>query len=167
MQGSRQWINNQPQNIFWKSMKEIIEKQLRTWFAQMTKKYSWLRIKFEFNENRGVFMVSFSPVSQIELSNDFNLDAIKFADEMNERYGNDAPLFTDEETLFKLSADAETVGGYSFFTASNQLPYTTITSAQPQHDVCSCASTIIAQTNAQVGKNFRQTQPEVSFAFAA
>ena len=56
-------------------MKEIIEKQLRTWFAQMTKKYSWLRIKFEFNENRGVFMVSFSPVSQIELSNDFNMDA--------------------------------------------------------------------------------------------
>ena len=84
-------------------MKEIIEKQLRTWFAQMTKKYSWLRIKFEFNENRGVFMVSFSPVSQIELSNDFNMDAMKFADEMNEQYGNDAPLFTDEESLFKLS----------------------------------------------------------------
>lgn len=147
--------------------KENIEKQLRTWFSQMTKKYSWLRIKFEFNEVRRVFMVSFSPVNQIELSDEFNRDAMQFADEMNEQYSNDAPLFTDEETLFKLSADAKTVGGYSFFTASNQLTYTTITSAQPQHDVCSCASAIIAHTNAQVGKNFRKAQPEASFAFAA
>lgn len=90
--------------------KEIIEKQLRNWFSLMTKKYSWLRIKFEFNQRRGVFMVSFSPVSRIEQSDEFNLDAINFADEMNETYGNEAPLFTDEETLFKLSVNAEVVG---------------------------------------------------------
>ena len=148
-------------------MKEIIEKQLRTWFAQMTKKYSWLRIKFEFNENRGVFMVSFSPVSKIELSNDFNIDAMKFADEMNEQYCNDAPLFTDEESLFRLSTNAEVIGGCSFFSAGTTSPYTTIISVQPQHDFSSCASAIIAQTNAQVGKNFRQTKPEASYAFAA
>lgn len=147
--------------------KENIEKQLRTWFSQMTKKYSWLRIKFEFNEVRRVFMVSFSPVNQIELSDEFNRDAMQFADEMNATYGNEAPLFTDEETLFKLSADAKTVGGCSFFSAGTTSPYTTIISVQPQHDFSSCASAIIAQTNAQVGKNFRQTQPEASFAFAA
>ena len=110
-------------------------------------------------------LVSF--VSKIELSNDFNIDAMKFADEMNEQYCNDAPLFTDEESLFRLSADAEVIGGCSFFSAGTTSPYTTIISVQPQHDFSSCASAIIAQTNAQVGKNFRQTQPEASFAFAA
>jgi len=87
--------------------RENIEIQLRNWFTRMTKKYSWLRIKFEFNEVRGVFLVSFSPVCQIELSDEFNLDVMNFADEMNANYGNEAPLFTDEEALFRLSAEAE------------------------------------------------------------
>lgn len=147
-------------------MKEIIEKQLRTWFSQMTKKYSWLRIKFEFNEVRRVFMVSFSPVNQIELSDEFNRDAMQFADEMNATYGNEAPLFTDEETLFKLSANAETVGGSSFFSTVNPSPYTTFIPAQPQYDSCSWTSAV-AHSNEQVGKNFRQTKPEASYAFAA
>lgn len=164
MQGSRQWINNQPQNIFWKSMKENIEKQLRTWFAQMTKKYSWLRIKFEFNENRGVFMVSFSPVSQIELSNDFNMDAMKFADEMNEQYGNDAPLFTDEESLFKLSSNAVIIEAPIFVTTNSPLLSKTIISVQPQR----CSWTPAYEyTPAQTGKNFHQTKNDVSFAIAA
>lgn len=47
--------------------------------------------------------MSFSPVSQIELSEEFNREAMQFADEMNAIYGNEAPLFTDEEALFKIS----------------------------------------------------------------
>ena len=94
--------------------KEIIETKLRTWFSQMTKKYSWLRIKFEFSEVRGVFMVSFSPVSLIEFSEQFNRDAMKFADEMNAEYGNEAPLFTDEEALFRLSDEAEVLYAHAF-----------------------------------------------------
>lgn len=90
--------------------KELIEKDLRTWFDTMIKKYQWLNIKFEWSQDRGVFLVSFSPVEKIELSDEFNEDAMKFADELNFRYGNDAPLFTDEEALFQLSVDAESIG---------------------------------------------------------
>lgn len=36
--------------------------------------------------------MSFSPVSQIELSEEFNREAMRFADEMNAIYGNEAPL---------------------------------------------------------------------------
>ena len=70
-------------------IKDNIEKKLRSWFSQMTKKYTWLRIKFEFNENRGVFMVSFSPKNHIEDSDEFNIDAMQFADKMNVIYGNE------------------------------------------------------------------------------
>lgn len=83
--------------------RDNIKKKLHTWLSSMTMKYNWLQVKLEYKEDRGVFLVSFSPVSQIELSEEFNREAMQFADEMNAIYGNEAPLFTDEEALFKLS----------------------------------------------------------------
>lgn len=69
----------------------------------MTMKYDWLQVKLEYKEDRGVFSVSFSPVGQIGLSEGFNREAMQFADGMNAVYGNEAPLFTDGEALFRLS----------------------------------------------------------------
>lgn len=146
--------------------KENIEKQLRAWASRMTKKYTWLFIKFEFCESRGVFMVSFSPLNQIELSDEFNLDAMQFADEMNAIYGNEAPLFTDEESLFSLSPNAETIAVRSFVSASAPLHYSTSISALPQRAVASWASSSV-RTTAPAGKNFRQTQSEAFYAIAA
>lgn len=77
-----------------------IKSELYAWLSSMTMKYNWLQVKLEYKEDRGV---SFSPVSQIELSEEFNREAMQFADEMNAIYGNEAPLFTDEEALFKIS----------------------------------------------------------------
>jgi hypothetical protein len=136
--------------------KEIIEKKLHAWFSQMTEKYVWLRIKFEFNEVRGVFMVSFSPIYQIEQSDEFNLDAMNFADEMNDEYGNEAPLFTDEEALFRLSDEAEVISAHSF--VSSGKPSTTLVTVQPQRVYASWASAANT-TTAPAGKNFRPTQP--------
>lgn len=147
--------------------RDNIKNKLHTWFSRMIMKYSWLRIKFEYKEDRGVFLVSFSPVSQIELSEEFNREAMQFADEMNAIYGNEAPLFTDEEALFKLSDNAEVVGVCtSFVTVSNPLPSSTVISVQPRRAVCSWTSST-ARTTAETGSNFRQTQLEVSFAYAA
>ena len=143
--------------------KEIIETKLRTWFSQMTKKYSWLRIKFEFSEVRGVFMVSFSPVSLIEFSEQFNRDAMKFADEMNAEYGNEAPLFTDEEALFRLSDEAEVLYAHAFVSSGN--PSTTLITVKPQPTNISWASALCSTTE-PAGKNFRQTPPAL-YAIAA
>ncbi|TGX80496.1 hypothetical protein E5358_12630 [Palleniella muris] len=143
--------------------KENIEIQLRNWFSQMTKKYSWLRIKFEFNEVRGVFLVSFSPVCQIELSDEFNFDAMNFADEMNATYGNEAPLFTDEETLFRLSAEAEVISSHAFVSFGK--PSTTLITVHQQRAYGSWTSAANT-TTAPAGKNFRQTQP-ATYALAA
>lgn len=147
-------------------IKDNIEKQLRSWFSQMTKKYTWLRIKFEFNQNRGVFMVSFSPKNHIEDSDEFNIDAMQFADKMNVIYGNEAPLFTDEESLFALSSNAEVVETRSFISVGCSLPYSTSISIQPHRNIGSWASSL-TRTTAPTSKNFRQTPTEASYAFAA
>lgn len=60
-----------------------IKSELYAWLSSMTMKYNWLQVKLEYKEDRGVFLVSFSPVSQIELSEEFNREAMQFADEMN------------------------------------------------------------------------------------
>lgn len=147
-------------------IKDDIEKQLRSWFSEKAKKYIWLRIKFEFNESRGVFMVSFSPKSHIEHSDEFNIDAMQFADKMNAIYGDEAPLFTDEEYLFTLSPNAEVVETRSFISAGCSLPYSTRISVHPQRNVGAWVSSI-PPTTAPTGKNFRQTPTEASYALAA
>lgn len=91
-------------------MMEQIEKDLHIWFEYISNKFQWLTVKYEFNQERNAWLVSFSPISEIDLSDDFNRDAMTFEDEMNMKYGLKAPLFTDEEQLFKLSPFAKTFG---------------------------------------------------------
>lgn len=88
-------------------MNKKIEEILREWCQNMIKKYEWLTIRFEFNEIQKLYLVSFYPITKIDLSDDFNKDALTFEDKMNEDYGDKAPLFCDEESLFKLSSFAE------------------------------------------------------------
>lgn len=87
--------------------RDKIEEQLRLWFGKMLLKYTWLKIKFEYSEIEKCYMVSFSPSSKINVSEEFSKDALDFEDKMNLEYGDDAPLFCDEESLFKLSSNAE------------------------------------------------------------
>lgn len=146
--------------------KAIIEKELRTWFQLMTKIYGWLRIKFEFNEGRRVFMVSFSPISQIELSDAFNLEVMRFEDKLNDTYGDEAPLFTDEETLFQLSSNAEVIEAYSFTSVGNPLTSEFCIAAHMHNTIDSWARAV-SSTTAKTGNNFRQTTTEASYAYAA
>lgn len=142
--------------------KENIEKQLRTWLEQMVKKYSWLRIKFEFSEVESVYMVSFSPLSHIELSDNFNRDAMLFADKMNAEYGVEAPLFTDDEELFRLSEAAEIIHAIPTSTVT-----TFVTTAYaPTH---SWTSPITPSAYVQTKRNFHPSSSakENNYASAA
>ena len=98
---------------------EIIKEQLNTWFSQMLQKYTWLSIKFEYNDLEKCFMVSFSPKFIISQDEGFCKEALTFENEMNEVYGDYAPLFCDDEDLFTLSSDAELLSNQpknSFYT---------------------------------------------------
>lgn len=88
--------------------KEIKEK-LINWFNVVITKFEWLSIKFEYSDKLKVYLISFSPSSKIDKSDDFCMEAMRFEDSMNAEYGDDAPLFCDEEEYFKLSDNAEII----------------------------------------------------------
>lgn len=86
---------------------EIIEQRLRQWSIDMTDKYSWLTIKFEYNDQHCRYLVSFYPSDKIEGNEDFCKESLAFEDQMYDEFKDDSPLFCDDETLFKLSEFAE------------------------------------------------------------
>ena len=90
-------------------MKSKIEKELREWFKYLVGRYRWLTIKFEYSEKRKAYLVSFSPKDKIDNCEEFVKESAEFEDLMNARYGNDSPLFCDDEKYFRLSPSAEVV----------------------------------------------------------
>ncbi len=86
-----------------------IENTLREYFDTMINRYKWLKIKFEYNEKRGVHLVSYSPKEKIAEDENFLKDSMAFEDKINLQYEDNAPLFCDDEKYFKLSSNAETI----------------------------------------------------------
>lgn len=98
---------------------EEIKNKLVVWFDKMMTKYEWLSIKFEYSNKLRNYLVSFSPSSKIQVSDEFCEESMCFEDEMNKLYGDDAPLFCDDEKYFKLSDKAETVRRNIIFNRKN------------------------------------------------
>ncbi|MBR5086613.1 MAG: hypothetical protein IKX31_06375 [Muribaculaceae bacterium] len=94
-----------------------MEQLIKDWANQMIERFNWLVVKYEYSKKYRTYIVSFSPSSMIDESEDFNVEAIAFNDKMVQIYGDDAPLFTDEEKLFKLTDNAQilTANSYSIF----------------------------------------------------
>ena len=85
-----------------------MKQQLLTWFKSMTAKYSWLSFRYEYSKKLGTFIVGFYPSDKVDSSDEFCLDAITFEDKMSDLYGDDAPLFGNEEECFRFSIKAST-----------------------------------------------------------
>lgn len=83
-----------------------IESELREWFAYMQNKYTWLTIKYEYSEWRECFLVSLSPTSEISKDWDFCDEKMDFTDKLHDEFGDEAPLFCNDESLFELSDKA-------------------------------------------------------------
>lgn len=94
--------------------KTELENILNAWFEDMLSKYDWLSFKYEFDEKRNVFLVSYFPADKINTNDEFCRDAMAFEDKVNYLYGDDAPLFEDEETLFPLSEKAIVISNTKF-----------------------------------------------------
>ena len=86
-----------------------IEKILREWAKDMVNRYDWLTIRFEYNEDRRHYLVSYYPGERIDQCDEFCLESSDFEDSINLEYLDDAPLFCDDERLFRLSPNAETI----------------------------------------------------------
>lgn len=91
-----------------------MKQQIKQWAEEMVSRFCWLTIKYEFSKKLGTYLISFSPSNKIDECDEFNVEALRFADKMNDEFGDDAPLFTDEENLFPLSGNAHIVSFTSY-----------------------------------------------------
>lgn len=85
-----------------------IKSRLYQWSKVITSAYPGLKVRFEYSESREVFLVSLYTAS-VDNMERFSEDVMVFEDEMEYLYGDNAPLFCDNEELFSLSQKAETV----------------------------------------------------------
>ena len=91
-------------------MKDLeVERILRQYAEDLVGRYTWLTIRFEYSEKRSVYLVSYSPRYLISGKTALINEMMDFEDRMNDVYGDDAPLFCEDERLFKLSPEAEVV----------------------------------------------------------
>ena len=97
-----------------KNEKQMMEKTIKEWAINMVRTYTWLTIKFEYNERFRTILIDLVYPPQYGNDEDFHRDALAFNDKMCKVYGDDAPLFTDNEKLFKLSNAAHVVCANSY-----------------------------------------------------
>lgn len=88
-----------------------IKNELIAWFKIITSRFQWISVKYEYSDKLKSFLVSFSPSDKINESDEFCIEAMRFENEMNEKYGDNAPLFCDDEKYFTLSEHAEVIQG--------------------------------------------------------
>lgn len=86
-----------------------LENLLREFSNIMVKRYNWLTIKFEYNEKKQCYLVSYSPKDKIQSDDEFITDSMMLEQMFVDFFGDYAPLFCDEEELFKLSPNAEVI----------------------------------------------------------
>lgn len=86
-----------------------LEHVLKDFLTIMVKNYNWLTIKYEYNDEKDKYLVSYSPKEKIQSDESFMKDSMMIENLFVELYGNYAPLFCDDEELFKLSPNAEII----------------------------------------------------------
>ena len=102
-----------------------VENKLVAWFEMMMKKYTTLSFKYEYSEKRRVYLVSAIVDLDVESYEQYCSDSMAFEDKLAYTYGDDAPLFTDNEQLFQLSANAKEVTLY-VESQEVEMPYTKV-----------------------------------------
>ena len=98
---------------------EEVRNKLLSWSQQITSAYVGLKVRFEYSETRGVFLVSLY-TGEVDDMEGLSVDVMSFEDELEDIYGYDAPLFCDNEELFTLGPEAETIVGISEIPSSQK-----------------------------------------------
>jgi len=103
------------------------EKRLKEWFSQMAAQFKGVRFRYEYSEKKGKILVSYYTSARLQSSDEFYRFVIAFEDDMVDTYGDNSPLFCENEELFKLTENAQS------FAASPIEAY-----AQLKWDVADC-----------------------------
>jgi hypothetical protein len=102
-----------------KNEKRMMEKTIKEWAINMVRTYTWLTIKFEYSKKFRTILIDLVYLPQYGNDEDFHRDALAFNNKMYKVYGGDAPLFTNNEKLFKLSDKAQVICIKSYSSSKN------------------------------------------------
>lgn len=142
-----------------------IENQLQEWFEGMMSKYPIRAFKYEYNEKRRTYLVSTTIDVNDAKYDAYCEEAMRFEDSIVDLYGDDAPLFTDNEQLFLLSANAVVVMASYAEAPKVEIPYATVQYAIETVPALSMKDFIFAsskQTEMYSGTRFwEDSQPRV------
>lgn len=83
-----------------------IERRLKEWSNEMVNKFDSLTIRYEYSNSLCCYRVSYTTIHNKEQATKFYKFLIEFEKKMEKDYPYDAPLFTDDNRLFKLSQKA-------------------------------------------------------------
>ena len=86
-----------------------IENDLRQQLELLLVTYPDAMFKYAYDDNRKVYLVSDVVDPNRDDYEQYCEDVMRVEDELNDRYGFDAPLFTSNERSFKLPKDASEV----------------------------------------------------------
>ena len=89
--------------------KEQLRVLLENWSNLMVRKFDGLTIRFEYNESHQCYLVSYNRLHNNEQANKFYRLLIKFERMFENDYPFNAPLFSENNRLFKLSDKAKTI----------------------------------------------------------
>lgn len=84
----------------------IIEEDLVRMLTQLTTEFPWLSARYEYRDSWATFLVSYAPSDKMFSDDDVLLRMMELEEELIAKYGDDAPLFCEEERLFSLSPGA-------------------------------------------------------------
>ena len=90
--------------------KEIVKSELKSRLEDFVKGYPYTSFLYGYDEVRNCFLVSYTiDVNKSMASDKFWTDLLGLQEIFLEQYGDAAPLFCEEEELFKLPYDSETI----------------------------------------------------------
>ncbi len=140
-----------------------IEYELKRMFDTMMQSFDGLYFKYEYSEERHTFLVAALIDEDRDDYEDYCSMAIREENRLNQMFGDDAPLFSDNGTLFKLSAKATVVSLYKHGTTSTiQFPSHMI----PMHSDDWWSPVVKAEMKSDVDKKFDR-RAHVSMLYAA
>lgn len=90
----------------------VILSSLRDGISKICKEYSFVTFKIEYNVARDVCLCSYRSTNTGEDYERFCKSLLTLSDCLNDCYGVEAPLFTENQELFKMSDNAEIIGGF-------------------------------------------------------
>lgn len=98
----------------------VMEQDLVDMLKELTSEFPWLSARYEYSEAWDTLLVSYTPRDKIFGDERAPSRMMMLEDELRDKYGEDAPLFCEEERLFKLSPEATLIAGSEFM--SPQVP---------------------------------------------